>query len=108
MYDIKWNALPERLSVSGLPVKVVNGEQLTMTLVELPAGFNNQPHRHPNEQFGYVLSGEVVYDIEGEIMTCQAGDSYLIPPNISHGIRVSSAGPAQLLEVFCPPRAEYR
>lgn len=107
MHHINWDAIPERISVSGLPIKIVNGDQFTMTLVELPAGFSNQPHFHPNEQFGYVLSGEVTYDIEGEMITCQTGDSYLIPPNLLHGIRVSSDGPARLLEVFCPPRTEY-
>ncbi len=108
MYHFKLDSIPDRVSVSGLPVKIVNGENLTMTLVELPAGFANQAHRHPNEQLGYVLAGEVTYDVAGEIIVCRAGEVYLIPPDVPHAIRVSAEGPARLLEVFSPPRAEYK
>lgn len=108
MYHFSPDSLPERVSVSGLPVKIVNGEHLTMTLVELPAGFSNAAHRHPNEQLGYVLAGEVVYEVDGERIVCRAGDMYLIPPDVPHAISVSGDGPARLIDIFSPPRAEYK
>ena len=79
-----------------------------MTFVDLYAGASTPEHRHPNEQIGYVISGEVTYEIGGIRRTCRAGDVYLIPENTPHSVEVSQAGPARLLDVFSPPRDEYK
>ncbi len=108
MYHFKLDALPDRVSVSGLPVKVINGENLTMTVFELPAGFANAGHSHCNEQLGYVLAGEVTYHVDGKTFICRTGDVYLIPVDVPHSISVNPEAPARLLEIFSPPRTEYR
>jgi quercetin dioxygenase-like cupin family protein/predicted N-acetyltransferase YhbS len=102
------DALPERMSVSGMRVKVVCGERAMMTFVDLYAGASTPEHSHATEQIGYVISGEVTYDIGGVRRTCRAGDVYLIPENTPHSVKVSQDGPARLLDVFSPPREEYK
>jgi quercetin dioxygenase-like cupin family protein len=102
------DSIPERTSISGLPVKILSGEHLMLSLIDLPAGFSAPAHRHPNEQISYVLSGAVIYDVEGETITGQAGGVFLIPANCLHAIRIPADGPARLLDVYSPPRDEYR
>lgn len=106
-YRIDWEAVPERVGVSGLPIKLVNGECLQVSRVELPSGFENQAHRHPNEQAGIVLAGVIEYTIEDITVVCHEGDCYLIPAGKPHSIRVVSEESACLLEFFSPPREEY-
>jgi quercetin dioxygenase-like cupin family protein len=106
-YHIDWKSVPDRTGVSGIPIKLVVGQHMQMTLVELAAGFENQPHSHISEQMGYVLAGTIQYDIEGETITCHPGDGYRIPPNKRHSIKVVSDEPARYLECFSPLRPEY-
>lgn len=107
-YLIDWDAVPERFGVSGIPIKLVNGAFLQLSRVELPSGFQNQPHSHPNEQAGVVMAGVIEYAVADTTIVCHVGDCYLIPADTPHSIRVVSEEPACLLEFFSPPRAEYQ
>lgn len=107
-YCIDWAQVPERPGISGIPIKLVAGEHMQMALFTLPVGFANTPHQHASEQMGYVLAGRIEYVIDGETIIREVGDSYRIPSNSTHAIRVLSDEPAQLLEVFSPLREDYR
>ncbi len=62
-------------------------------------------HSHPNEQSGYVISGE--YNIQyGQVReTLKSGDSYCIPENVEHSWEVITGG--EVIDVFTPPRLDY-
>jgi quercetin dioxygenase-like cupin family protein len=107
-YQIDWDAVPERIGVSGIPIKCVNGEFMQLSRVELPSGFENQAHSHPSEQFGIVLTGTIEYNIEGTIITCRTGDCYIIAAGKQHSVKVVSDESVHLLECFSPPRKEYQ
>ncbi len=62
-------------------------------------------HSHPNEQSGYVISGEYFlrYGQVEEII--KEGDSYSIPENVEHSLEVIVAG--NIIDFFTPPREDY-
>jgi quercetin dioxygenase-like cupin family protein len=62
-------------------------------------------HKHPNEQSGYVISGEYNIIIEGAVRRIGPGDSYTIPRNIDHSIEIIE--PGEVLDFFSPPRKDY-
>jgi quercetin dioxygenase-like cupin family protein len=62
-------------------------------------------HKHPNEQSGYVISGEYNIIIEGAACRIGPGDSYTIPRNIDHSIEIIE--PGEVLDFFTPPRKDY-
>jgi len=62
-------------------------------------------HKHPNEQSGYVISGEYNIIIEGAACRIGPGDSYTIPRNIDHSIEIIE--PGEVLDFFSPPRKDY-
>ncbi len=64
-------------------------------------------HQHPHEQMGMGLEGEFELIIADEARLIRAGDSYLIPSNTPHSAR-SVGGPARALDVFSPPRDDYK
>ena len=63
-------------------------------------------HAHPHEQIGYVIEGSIVYHEEGkEAVTLHAGDSYLVAPNIRHGIDCLTK--VKLMDIFTPMREDF-
>ncbi|SOD11959.1 cupin domain-containing protein [Pedobacter xixiisoli] len=62
-------------------------------------------HQHPNEQSGYVISGEYILKYGHEEFKLTEGDTYSIPANIEHSIEIVVAG--EVVDVFTPIRQDY-
>ncbi len=81
------------------------GDKSMVTKMNYKVGDNVPIHSHPNEQSGFVISGE--YEIKfgkfNEIL--KAGDSYTIPENVDHTWKVIIGG--EVIDVFTPPRLDY-
>lgn len=90
----------------GIEARSVNGERMTMALVDLEAGAGLPPHQHENEQMGFVIEGELTMTIDGETRTLRRGDTYTIPSNILHGA-VTGAEGAVVVDIFAPIRADW-
>ena len=90
--------------VNGIDMKAVYGTQCSISLLELQPLAKILGHRHPNEQIGVVLKGEIEYTIGDETKVCRKGTAFLIPPNTPHSAVVVSREAAQLLDIFAPPR----
>jgi quercetin dioxygenase-like cupin family protein len=108
MYYFDLDSIPEKQLLEGARLKTVYGEKIMMAFFDLAPGASVPEHSHPHEQMGYVISGELEFEIGGEKKTCQAGDAYLIPSNISHKAKVLYDKPAKVLDIFSPPREEYK
>ena len=68
-------------------------------------GDNVPFHRHPNEQSGYVISGNYRIVFGGNDQLIGPGDSYSIPRDLEHRIEIIE--PGEVLDVFSPPRMDY-
>lgn len=64
-------------------------------------------HDHEAHQIGYVVSGKIQFITEtrGDFLA-QEGDSYVFNSREKHGARVLET--AEVIEVFCPTRDEYK
>ena len=62
-------------------------------------------HSHPNEQRGYVISGEHIIRFSDFKEILMPGDSYSIPENVDHSWEVIKGG--EVIDVFTPPRQDY-
>jgi quercetin dioxygenase-like cupin family protein len=62
-------------------------------------------HKHPNEQSGYVISGEYRIIFENNVKIIGPGDSYSIPRDVEHRIEIIE--PGEVLDFFSPPRKDY-
>lgn len=63
-------------------------------------------HSHMHEQCGYVLSGKITFTIGDQAYTLLQGDSYSIPGEVPHS--ATAHDDTVLVEVFSPPREEFR
>jgi quercetin dioxygenase-like cupin family protein len=83
------------------------GEQMLAARLNFDAHARVPEHKHPHEQFGVVLSGELTLTIAGEPLVLHAGEMYLIPGNVPHS---AVAGPEGFtaVEVFSPVREDLQ
>ncbi len=81
-----------------------SGDRTTLIEVTLAADAVAPSHTHPHEQVGYVASGRVRFEIDGEERELRAGDSYLVPGGASH--EVTALEPSVCIDVFSPVREE--
>jgi quercetin dioxygenase-like cupin family protein len=70
------------------------------------AGVVIAEHSHPQEQVGYVVSGNMAIIIAGVENVVRPGDSYAIGGGVPHGARFLTD--LVVVEAFAPPRDDYR
>jgi quercetin dioxygenase-like cupin family protein len=88
-------------------MKPLFGDGAMLNLLEFEPGTEVPPHRHPHEQLGLMLQGELVLTIAGVEHTLRPGDAYAIPGGVEHAAR-AVGGPCRVLDVFQPVREDYR
>lgn len=73
-------------------------------LVEIaPHKTTMQDYPHPGEEFGYVISGEVIVHYGNIKRVCRQGESFYITTNSTHYLENSKEEPAKLVWVSTPP-----
>jgi quercetin dioxygenase-like cupin family protein len=100
--DIRPHALTE-----GITARAVEGERMTMAVVDIEPNTVMKPHHHENEQLGFVIAGSIVMRIGTEERAIHAGDTYAIPSHVPHDIVAGPDG-ATVVDVFAPVRADWR
>jgi quercetin dioxygenase-like cupin family protein len=106
-YLVDLDAVPP-VDVWGETVRArsVNGERLTLALVELAPDSVVPEHRHENEQMGIVVSGSVTFTVDGETRTLSPGGTWRIPSNRPHDVVTGPEG-ALVVDVFAPAREDW-
>ena len=95
-----------RLMIDGVRLKSLAwGEHTLLTEVRLEKGAVVPIHNHPQEQTGYLISGRLEFDIDGEIIVAEPGDSWSLAADKEHGARALEA--CLVVEVFSPVREDY-
>jgi len=84
-------------------------DHLMMVVMEFddgPASQPDPPHSHPHEQVSCVVSGEVLFFLDGKPARLGPGDMYTVPPNIPHSIQLLTKQ-AKLVDAFTPIRKDF-
>jgi unsaturated pyranuronate lyase len=90
----------------GITARAVEGERMTMAVVDLDPGAVLTEHHHENEQLGFVISGVITMRIGGEKRELRAGDAYVIPSHVPHDAVAGREG-CTVTDVFAPLRADW-
>lgn len=102
---------PKIVPSAGLETRVLTGlsdERMMMVLSATLPGHTVSIHTHPNEQVGMVHSGKAILRIGTEERVVEKGDFYCIPANVPHGDTCLGDEPFVMLDIFCPPREDFR
>jgi len=98
--------IPRQLA-EGIATRVFPGEQAMLSLVTIEPNAEGRMHSHPEEQWGIMLEGEGVRVQDGVEVAVKKGDFWRTPGGVPHTFRAGPSG-ATVLDVFAPPREEYR
>jgi mannose-6-phosphate isomerase-like protein (cupin superfamily) len=83
---------------------LVKDAQLSVIEELIPPGAAEVRHHHEHaQQFFYVLAGEVLMEVEGEMTLVHAGCGIRVLPGTRHQVRNPSSSPARFLVVSQPP-----
>lgn len=91
----------------GTSIRVAYGEKVMMSYVNVGPNTTVAEHSHPHEQMGTFLEGEAEFTIGDEKKMVKPGVAYLIPSNVKHKL-VTFDKPILALDIFSPPREEYK
>jgi len=91
----------------GVTTRIFAGEQAMLSVVTIAPNAQGTLHHHPEEQWGVLLEGSAVRIQGCEEIAVRKGDFWRTPGNVPHTMRAGADG-ARVLDIFSPPRAEYR
>ena len=91
----------------GLTTRIFAGEGAMLSIVEIAPGAEGKLHSHPEEQWGVMLEGSGTRVQGDEEIAVSKGDFWRTPGGVPHTMRAGANG-ARILDIFAPPRAEYR
>jgi quercetin dioxygenase-like cupin family protein len=69
------------------------------------AGAVGAPHQHPHVQSSYVAEGAFDVTIDGATTPLGPGTSFIVAPNLVHGVVALEAG--LLIDSFAPCREDF-
>ena len=99
--------IKQREIAPGVRIRTLWGEKIMISVLEIAPNAIVPNHSHPHEQAGIMLEGEFEMTIGGETKHLKQGDAYMIPGGVEHSV-VCSEGRALALDIFSPPREEYK
>jgi quercetin dioxygenase-like cupin family protein len=84
----------------------IQGDRITMAVVELAPDAIVPGHQHEAEQLGMVIEGSVTFTVGDERRELGPGGTWRIPSNVPHQVTTGPAG-ATVIDLFAPPRVDW-
>lgn len=90
----------------GISARAVNGDRMTMAVVDLEPDAMLPEHHHENEQLGFVIKGSLDFRVGSDKRVLHPGDTYVIPSHVPHEAVAGPEG-CTVADVFAPLRADW-
>jgi quercetin dioxygenase-like cupin family protein len=84
----------------------VQGDRITLAIVELAPNAVVPEHRHAAEQLGMVIRGQMHFTVDGETRDLGPGGTWRILGDRPHDV-VAGAEGAVVIDVFTPIRSDW-
>lgn len=91
----------------GINTRIFPGDHAMLSIVRLDPHAEGKLHQHPQEQWGVLLEGSATRFQGGQEATVKKGDFWRTPGGVPHTVKAGPDG-AIILDIFSPPRDEYR
>jgi quercetin dioxygenase-like cupin family protein len=105
---MRWDDIPLDRMRGSITRRFVTSHKMMIAQVRFAKGDDVPAHRHPNEQFVYVLTGALRFllgDAQDEEITVRSGEVIIVPSNLLHS--AAALEDTLELDIFCPPRADW-
>jgi quercetin dioxygenase-like cupin family protein len=84
----------------------IQGDRITLAIVELAPNAVVPEHRHAAEQLGMVIQGAMHFTIDGETRDLGPGEGWRILSDRPHDVQAGPEG-AVVIDVFSPTRVDW-
>jgi quercetin dioxygenase-like cupin family protein len=84
---------------------LAHGDKTVLCEFSFKKGAVIPAHSHLYEQTGYLISGKLLFAIDGDEHEVNPGDGWCIKANIEHSAQIQED--TVLVEVFSPVREDY-
>jgi len=101
----KLASVPEEQITDKIQRRVVSGKQGTMVYWRIRAGAHVAAHKHPHEQFVWMVKGTMEFRIGNEKRTMKPGDVAVIPGGVEHEGYFPEDSEA--IDFFAPVREDF-
>ena len=101
----RWLDVPSEQITDTIARRFITGDSVTIGRFELKQGGVVPSHAHPNEQVSIILSGALLFRIDGRETIVKAGEVMQIPGNVAHEVEVLEDTLA--IDVFNPVRQDW-
>lgn len=80
-------------------------DSMMLVKVDFEKGAVGTLHHHYHTQISYVVKGKFEVQIDGKKQLLQAGDVFMVEPNLVHGAVCMEDG--MLIDMFSPKREDF-
>jgi quercetin dioxygenase-like cupin family protein len=105
MNHYRWVDIPSEQINDTTARRFITGDSITVGRFELKQGGIVPSHSHANEQISIILSGVLLFKIDGVETVVKAGEMMQIPANVAHEVEVLEDTLA--VDVFSPVRQDW-
>ncbi len=102
----KKSDLDYRKPSEGVELKTLTyGANTHLVEFKLTKGSKLLEHSHRHEQTGYLVSGKLLFNVNGEVFEAGPGDSWSIAGDLPHS--AETLADSVVIEVFSPVREDF-
>jgi quercetin dioxygenase-like cupin family protein len=98
-------SVPEEQITDKIRRRVVSGKQGTLVYWRMKAGAHAGAHKHPHEQFVWMVKGTMDFRIGNEKRSMKPGDVAVIPGGVEH--EGSFPEDSEVIDFFAPVREDF-
>ena len=91
----------------GITTTIFSGDHAMISVVRFESNARGTLHQHPEEQWGYCLSGSGVRFQGNDEVSVKPGDFWRTPGNLPHTMEAGEGGMV-VMDIFAPPRGAYK
>jgi quercetin dioxygenase-like cupin family protein len=97
--------MPDEELTGVMSRRMIVGKNQMLTIWRMKKGAHSSAHSHPEEQIFWILSGIIEFEIEGKRRRLEAGDSGVIPGDVTH--EAWAIEDVEMANIFSPIRNDY-
>lgn len=100
-----WNTIEVEHLNEKLTRQMISGQNATLSQLVLKKGATVPRHSHVNEQYSWIVSGELKFVFDDREIVGVAGDVLVIPPNVAHA--AVAVEDTVDVDIFAPRREDW-
>ncbi len=106
MKSVAWRDVKEDRLVGGIRRRIVTGDKVMLGRIYFPKGAKVPGHKHLSEQITHVLTGALLFVLDGkDEVVVRAGDTLHIPSNVEHSAEALEE--TDEIDAFSPIRTDW-